>query len=87
MAKKVKKKQKQSQRTSVTVNINTKSKSKSNTPRATNGNTNRVFQQFTQSLITLPRNKIDYLKRIYYVVNNGDGYAREAESARARRAH
>ena len=32
-------------------------------------------------------NKIDYLKRIYYVVNNGDGYAREAESARARRAH
>ena len=32
-------------------------------------------------------NKIDYLKRIYYVVNNGDGYARQAESARARRAH
>ena len=32
-------------------------------------------------------NKIDYLKRIYYVVNNGGGYAREAESARARRAH
>ena len=31
--------------------------------------------------------KIDYLKRIYYVVNNGDGYARQAESARARRAH
>ena len=30
--------------------------------------------------------KIDYLKRIYYVVNNGGGYAREAESARARRA-
>ena len=31
--------------------------------------------------------KIDYLKRIKYVVNNGGGYAREAESARARRAH
>ena len=29
--------------------------------------------------------KIDYLKRIKYVVNNGGGYAREAESARARR--
>ena len=31
--------------------------------------------------------KIDYLKRIKYVVNNGGGYARQAESARARRAH
>ena len=31
--------------------------------------------------------KIDYLKRIKYVVNNGGGYAREAESARARRGH
>lgn len=38
-------------------------------------------------LTTPPTNKIDYLKRIKYVVNNGDGYAREAESARARRAH
>jgi len=29
------------------------------------------------------KKKFDYLKRIKYVVNNGDGYAREAESARA----
>ena len=34
-----------------------------------------------------PQIKIDYLKRIYYVVNNCGGYARESESARARRAH
>jgi len=33
------------------------------------------------------KKKFDYLKRIKYVVNNGGGYAREAESARARRAH
>ena len=67
MAKKVKKKQKQqqkqkqSQRTSVTVNINTKSKSKSKrkAPRATNGNTNRVLQQFAQPNITLPNNLIN----------------------------
>ena len=36
---------------------------------------------------TSPTNKMDYLKRIKYVVNNGGGYARQAESARARRAH
>jgi len=63
VAKKVKKKQKQkqkqkqSQRTSVTVNINTKSKSKA--PRATNGNTTRVLQQFAQPIITLPSNLIN----------------------------
>jgi len=63
VAKKVKKKQKQkqkqkqSQRTSVTVNINTKSKRKA--PRATNGNTNRVLQQFAQPIITLPSNLIN----------------------------
>jgi hypothetical protein len=54
---KQKQKQKQSQRTSVTVNINTKSKSKA--PRATNGNTNRVLQQFAQPIITLPSNLIN----------------------------
>ena len=65
VAKKVKKKQKQkqkqkqSQRTSVTVNINTKSKTKSKAPRATNGNTNRVLQQFAQPIITLPSNLIN----------------------------
>ena len=66
MAKKVKKKQKpkqkqkqkQSQRTSVTVNINTKSKTKK-APRATNGNTTRVLQQFAQPIITLPSNLIN----------------------------
>jgi hypothetical protein len=36
-------------------------------------------------LTTPPKIKMDYLKRIKYVVNNGGGYAREAESARARR--
>ena len=41
----------------------------------------------TRPHIQRSTNKIDYLKRIYYVVNNGGGYAREAESARARRAH
>ena len=51
--------QKQSQRTSVTVNINTKSKKKRKLPRATNGNTNRVLQQFAQPLITLPSNLIN----------------------------
>ena len=51
--------QKQSQRTSVTVNINTKSKKKRKVPRATNGNTNRVLQQFAQPLITLPSNLIN----------------------------
>ena len=41
-----------------------------------------------QQLTQLTHNKkIDYLKRIKYVVNNGGGYAREAESARARRTH
>ena len=35
--------------------------------------------------ILVLRKKKDYLKRIKYVVNNGGGYAREAESARARR--
>ena len=67
MAKKVKKKpkqkqkqkQKQSQRTSVTVNINTKSGGKRKAPRATNGNTNRVLQQFAQPIITLPSNLIN----------------------------
>jgi len=39
---------------------------------------------FTQVTI---KEKIDYLKRIYYVLHNGIGYACEAESARARRAH
>tara|TARA_R110000787_G_scaffold277521_1_gene386914 strand:- start:78 stop:950 length:873 start_codon:yes stop_codon:yes gene_type:complete len=56
---KQKQKQKQSQRTSVTVNINTKSKTKRKAPRATNGNTNRVLQQFAQPLITLPSNLIN----------------------------
>jgi hypothetical protein len=55
---KQKQKQKQSQRTSVTVNINTKSKTKK-APRATNGNTNRVLQQFAQPIITLPSNLIN----------------------------
>jgi hypothetical protein len=56
---KQKQKQRQSQRTSVTVNINTKSKTKRKAPRATNGNTNRVLQQFAQPLITLPSNLIN----------------------------
>jgi hypothetical protein len=56
---KQKQKQKQSQRTSVTVNINTKSKTKRKAPRATNGNTSRVLQQFAQPLITLPSNLIN----------------------------
>jgi len=51
--------QKQSQRTSVTINLNTKSKTKRKLPRATNGNTNRVLQQFAQPLITLPSNLIN----------------------------
>ena len=55
---KQKQKQKQSQRTSVTVNINTKSKTKK-APRATNGNTTRVLQQFAQPIITLPSNLIN----------------------------
>ena len=38
-------------------------------------------------ILVLRTNKIDYLKRIKYVVNNGGGYARQAESARARRTH
>ena len=56
---KQKQKQKQSQRTSVTVNINTKSGGKRKAPRATNGNTNRVLQQFAQPIITLPSNLIN----------------------------
>jgi hypothetical protein len=56
---KQKQKQRQSQRTSVTVNINTKSKTKRKAPRATNGNTSRVLQQFAQPLITLPSNLIN----------------------------
>ena len=55
---KQKQKQKQSQRTSVTVNINTKSKTRK-APRATNGNTTRVLQQFAQPIITLPSNLIN----------------------------
>ena len=54
---KQKQKQKQSQKTSVTVNINTEKKRKA--PRATNGNTNRVLQQFAQPIITLPSNLIN----------------------------
>ena len=38
---------------------------------------------FTQVTITI-KEKIDYLKRIYYVLHNGIGYACEEESARAR---
>ena len=56
---KQKQKQKQSQRTSVTVNINTKSGGKRKAPRATNGNTTRVLQQFAQPIITLPSNLIN----------------------------